>query len=61
MSYRVTLVPLPGGDVPPIFRLKAALKRFLRSYRLRCTKVEEVAEDPRRLAAVGAPGEKAAK
>jgi hypothetical protein len=39
-SYRVELVAMPG-DVPPIIRLRQALKRFLRGYRLRCTAVSE--------------------
>ncbi len=42
ISYRVTLVPLPG-DVPPLVRLRKALKALLRAYRLRCENVEELA------------------
>jgi hypothetical protein len=39
--YRLTLRPLPG-DVPPAIRLRAVLKRLLRSYGFRAVRVEEV-------------------
>jgi hypothetical protein len=41
--YRVVLVDL-GADVPAEVRLRAALKRLLRTYRLRCTEAVEVVE-----------------
>lgn len=37
--YRLTLHSLPGPS-PPINRLRAALKCLLRSFRLRCDRVE---------------------
>ena len=40
-QYRLTLEALPG-DVPPVIRLRHALKRFLRDYGLRCRAVEDV-------------------
>ncbi len=39
--YRVTLAPMPS-NLPPIARLKAALKRLKRAYALRATRVEEL-------------------
>jgi hypothetical protein len=41
LVYRVTLAPMPGG-VPPLQRLRAALKALGRRYGLRCERVEEL-------------------
>ncbi len=38
--YVLRLTAVPGG-VPPTIRLRAALKRFLRDYGLRCLEVSE--------------------
>jgi hypothetical protein len=43
-KYRILLVDL-GADTPAAVRLRSALKRLLRTYRLRCTEAVEVAED----------------
>ena len=41
--YRIELEELPDPDgVPGVIRLRHALKRLLRCYRLRCRSVEEV-------------------
>jgi hypothetical protein len=40
----VTLEPLPD-DVPAVIRLRHALKRLLRCYRLKCVAAEELRED----------------
>lgn len=37
--FLVELVPVSGGDVPPLIRLKAALKTFKRRFELRCVRV----------------------
>lgn len=42
VHFRVTLRPLPGGNVPPLVRLRLALKVLLRAFRLRCTGIEEL-------------------
>lgn len=42
--FRVTLAPLPGGNVPAAARLRLALKILLRAFRLRAVAVEEVEE-----------------
>jgi hypothetical protein len=42
--YRVLLVDV-GADTPAAVRLRAALKRLLRTYRLRCLEAVELAED----------------
>lgn len=45
-TYQLTLVDAAEpGDVEPILRLRAALKRLLRGYGLRCTRVVEVPTD----------------
>jgi hypothetical protein len=59
--YRVTLTPVPGWDVPPLIRLRSALKSFLRSYGLRCRRVEEIREDEAGEAAAGHQGEESAR
>jgi hypothetical protein len=50
--YLITLVDAGGPDLPPVeIRLRAALKRCLRAYGLRCVRAVELAEgeaaDPR--------------
>ncbi len=42
--FKLTLLALPD-DVPAAIRLKIFLKRALRSARLRCTAVSELADD----------------
>jgi hypothetical protein len=42
--FRVVLADM-GGDAPAVVRLRAALKRLARSYRLRCLEAVELAED----------------
>lgn len=46
VCYRLTLVPLPGG-LPPSVRIRGALKVLLRSFRLRCASLEELADSVR--------------
>lgn len=42
-SYRLELRAVPGNwRTPPVLRLRAALKRFLRTYGLRCTRCEPI-------------------
>jgi len=43
--YRLTLRALPS-DAPATVRLRAALKLFLRRFRLRCERIEEVRSEP---------------
>ncbi len=45
-GFRVTLEPLPGGNVPPLVRLRLGLKVLLRAFRLRCTGIEEIEARP---------------
>jgi hypothetical protein len=45
--YRLTFRPLPG-DVPPAARLRAVLKRLLRSHGFRAVAVEEAKPTARR-------------
>jgi len=40
-TFRLTIRPAPS-DVPPIIRLRHALKVLGRSFALRCTLVEEI-------------------
>ena len=42
--FRIDLEAL-ADDAPPVVRLRAALKLFLRRFRLRCERVEELVED----------------
>lgn len=42
--YRIELEALPA-ETPPTARLRAALRQFLRAYRLRCTRLEPVTDD----------------
>jgi sugar phosphate isomerase/epimerase len=45
-SYTLTLRPQPGNwQTPPEQRLRAALKRLLRNYGLRCIKCQPTAPD----------------
>jgi hypothetical protein len=48
--FRLELHDLPSApDVPPVeIRLRAALKRLLRRFRLVCTRVEEIQEEPQK-------------
>jgi hypothetical protein len=46
-SYVLTLQPLPPvfGEPEPEYRLRRALKCLLRSFRLRCTRIEPATPD----------------
>jgi hypothetical protein len=46
--YRLELEALAGDDAPPVVRLRSALKCLLRSFRLRCRRVEALPPRPRR-------------
>ncbi len=43
-SFTITLHPLPTrpGQPDPMYRLRTALKRLLRTYGLRCTRIDVV-------------------
>lgn len=42
--FTLTLRALPGWPTPPLQRLRAALKRLLRNYGLRCTEARPIRE-----------------
>src|SRR5258708_6703783 len=44
-SFALVLRPLPGWRIPPEQRLRAALKRLLRSYGLRCVSCKPAPDD----------------
>jgi len=55
--FTLTLEPMANDSIPPVLRLRAALKTLLRAHRLRCIDVAEVAPDAPRLRVAHPRGE----
>jgi hypothetical protein len=55
-KFALTLVAVPGSDVPAAIRLKRFLKAALRSYGLRCTEAREIHPPPAE--PLAAPGDR---
>lgn len=43
--YRLELIAMPCDSCPPARRLRAVLKRLLRTHGLRCDRIEEVRDE----------------